>query len=136
MDSAAAASIPLLAALKPKDREQVLRSARQRSFAPGETVVTEGNQALHVYFVVSGHADVEQAGKGRVGQLGPGDFFGELAIIEEHARTATVTAADDLTCLMLPAWEFRSLLKEHPEMALPMLEALIARMHRREHRDA
>jgi CRP/FNR family transcriptional regulator, cyclic AMP receptor protein len=86
--------------------------------------------------VMSGHADVSQEGQGRVGRLGPGDFFGELALIEEHARTATVTASDDLTCLMLPAWEFRALLEEHPGMALPMLRALIARLHRKEHHEA
>jgi len=132
MDSRAAADIPLFAGLKPREREQVLRSARERAFAPGEIVVSQGNPALHLYLVVRGHADVEQEGQGRVGRLGPGDFFGELALIEEHARTATVVAADDLTCLMLPAWEFRALLEEHPAMALPMLRALIARLHRKE----
>jgi CRP-like cAMP-binding protein len=133
MDARTAATIPLLASLKPKERDQVLRSARERTFAPGDTVVSEGSPALHVYFVVRGTADVEQAGQGRVGRLGPGDFFGELAIIEEHARTATVVAADELTCLMLPAWEFRALLDEHPAMAVPMLRALISRLHRKEH---
>ena len=68
----------------------MLRSARERTFAAGEIVVSQGNPALHLYLVVRGHADVEQEGQGRVGRLGPGDFFGELALIEEHARTATV----------------------------------------------
>jgi CRP-like cAMP-binding protein len=134
MDAAAAARIPILAALTPRDREQVLRSARERRFAPGDVVVAEGHPALHVYFVVDGHADVEQSAAGLIGRLGPGDFFGELGIIEEHARTATVIAADELTVLMLPAWEFRALLDEHPHMAVPMLRELIARLHRKEHR--
>jgi CRP-like cAMP-binding protein len=129
------ADIPLLAGLKPKDREQVLRSARRRTFEPGEIVVSEGSPALHLYVVVTGHADVEMERQGHVGRLAPGDFFGELALIEEHARTATVTASDELTCLMLPAWEFRALLEEHPEIALPMLRALIARTHRKEHHE-
>lgn len=134
MDAKAAAAIPILAALKTRDREQVLRSARERRFEPGDVVVAEGHPALHVYFVIDGHADVDQAAVGRVGTLGPGDFFGELGILEEHVRTATVTAADELTVLMLPAWEFRALLEEHPAMAVPMLRELIARLHRKEHR--
>ena len=78
---------------------------------------------------------MEREGVGPVGRLEAGDFFGELGLIEQHGRTATVIAEDDLTCYLLPAWEFRSLLKEHPEMAVPMLHALIARMHRGHHRD-
>ncbi|HET6379835.1 MAG TPA: cyclic nucleotide-binding domain-containing protein [candidate division Zixibacteria bacterium] len=129
----AAAAIPLLASLKPKDRQQVLRSARQRQYAPGETVVREGDPATHLYAIVSGTARVERAESGTVGHLKAGDFFGELGLIEEHGRTATVVADDDLTCLLIPAWEFRATLEAHPEMAVPMLYAIIARLHASEH---
>ena len=54
-------------------------------------------------------------------------------LIEEHGRTATVVADSDLTCLLIPAWEFRASLEAHPEMAVPMLYAIIARLHAREH---
>jgi CRP-like cAMP-binding protein len=120
--------IPVLAALKPKDREKVLWSARQRTYAPGEVVISEGDSALNLFLIASGRARVEQAGV-ELKPLGPGDFFGELGILEQHPRTATVTASDELTCVLLPAWEFRSLLAEHPEMAVPMLYALISRLH-------
>jgi CRP/FNR family cyclic AMP-dependent transcriptional regulator len=130
MTAPEAADIPILAALKAKDREEVLRSARRRTFAPGEVVVREGDSSINLFIVLSGHARVETATAGTSPDLGPGTFFGELGIIEEHARTATVTAVDELTCLLLPAWEFRSLLNEHPEMAVPMLRVLIARLHR------
>lgn len=120
--------IPVLAVLKPKDRESVLWSARQRTYAPGEVVITEGDSALNLFLIVSGTAKVEQEGH-ELGSLGAGQFFGELGILQQHPRTATVTATETLTCVLLPAWEFRSLLREHPEMAVPMLEALIARLH-------
>ena len=120
--------IPILAVLKPKDREKVLWSARQRTYAPGEVVIREGDSALNLFLIASGRARVEQHGKALHG-LGPGEFFGELGILQEHPRTATVVAEDGLSCVLLPAWEFRSLLKEHPEMALPMLDVLIARIH-------
>ena len=133
MDSSAAANIPLLAGLKPREREAVLRSAREQHYAPGEVVVAEGDPATRLYVVVTGSARVERADVGRVGALQPGDFFGELALIEEHGRTATVVAETELTCLLIPAWEFKALLEEHPQMALPMMKAMIARLHRREH---
>jgi CRP/FNR family transcriptional regulator len=124
--------IPLLAVLDGKDRASVLKAARHRTYAPGETVVQEGDPALHLYIVASGHARVERAGQGPVRRLSPGDFFGELGLIEEHGRTATVVAEDDLACYLIPAWEFRSLLREHPQMAIPMLHEVIARLHGRE----
>jgi CRP-like cAMP-binding protein len=132
MDDERVASIPLLAALDKRARKQVLRTALEAHYAPGEAVVREGDPATKLYLIVGGHATVEQGGT-TVGRLGPGDFFGELALIEEHGRTATVLAEDELDCLLISAWEFKASLGEHPEMAVPMLNAIIARLHRREH---
>jgi CRP/FNR family transcriptional regulator len=133
MDSHSPVPIPLLSVLSPKDRAKVLAYAKRRTYQHGEIVVREGDPGMHLYFVTGGHARVEQAGQSWVGRLEPGDFFGELALIEEHGRTATVVAEDDLTCMLVPAWEFRALLKEHPELAVGLLHALIGRLHRREH---
>ena len=133
MDSPSQVQIPLLSALSPKDRAKVLAYAKRQTYQPGAIVVREGDPGLHLYFVIGGHARVQQAGQGWVGRLQPGDFFGELALIEEHGRTATVIAEDDLTCLLVPAWEFRALLKEHPDLAVGLLHAIIARLHRLEH---
>jgi voltage-gated potassium channel len=132
MDPARAAAIPLLAVLDRRAVEQVLRTAREQRYAPGDVVVGEGDPATRLYLIVDGTASVEQSTQGRVGKLGPGEFFGELALIEEHGRTATVRAESDLTCLVIPAWEFKASLEEHPQMAIPMLHTIIARLHRRE----
>ena len=128
--------IPLLAVLSQKDRSRIIQQAKHRTYEAGDVVVREGDPALNLFLVADGHARVERDGVGPVGRLSPGDFFGELGLIEQHGRTATVIAEDQLTCYLLPAWEFRSLLKEHPQMAIPMLEALIARIHGREHRSS
>jgi CRP-like cAMP-binding protein len=133
MDTQAAAAIPLLAVLKPREREQVLRTAREQTYAAGEVVVNEGDPATRLYLISSGTARVEVASAGKVGTLKAGDFFGELALIEEHGRTATVIAETELTCILISAWEFKASLEEHPEMAIPMLKAIIARLHAREH---
>jgi CRP-like cAMP-binding protein len=133
MDTQSATSIPLLAVLNSRAREQVLRNAREQQYAPGEVVVREGAPATHLYLIVSGTAVVEQGAQGTVGRMGPGEFFGELALIEEHGRTATVKAETELRTIVVSAWEFRASLEEHPEMAVPMLHAIIGRLHRREH---
>jgi CRP-like cAMP-binding protein len=129
MSTDEAAQIPLLAVLKDKDRAKVLANARRRTFRPGDTVVREGDTSLNLFLVVSGHAAVQHDDGVPVATLGPGEFFGELGLVEEHARTATIVAQDELTCILLPAWEFRTLLNEHPAMAVPMLHALIRRLH-------
>jgi len=126
-------SIKLLSVLRPEDRDKVLAYAKRQTYQAGDTVVREGDPGMHLYFVTEGHARVEQDGQGWVGRLDPGDYFGELALIEDHGRTATVIAEDALTCLLVPAWEFRALLREHPVLAVELLNALIARLHRREH---
>ena len=133
MDDERAASIPLLAVLDKRARQNVLRQAHTLRYAPGEAVVREGDPASRLYIIVSGRARVEQSGLGNVATLGSGQFFGELGLIEQHGRTASVVAETELECLALSAWEFKATLREHPEMAVPMLEAIIARLHRKEH---
>lgn len=122
--------IPLLAALPAKQRERVLAGARRRTWAAGDVVVREGDDALNLFLIVRGEARVEQGGAA-IGTMAAGEFFGELGIVERHARTATVVAETELTCVLLPAWEFRSLLEEHPEVAVAMVHALIRRLHGR-----
>jgi len=128
--------IPLLASLSARERSSLLEHARKRTWPAGDVVVREGEPGLNVFLIASGHARVGRAGQPAVGRLGPGDFFGELALIEEEPRTATVIAEDELTCYLVPNWEFRSLLNEHPAIALPMLKRVIARLHQLEHHGA
>ena len=134
MDDDRPASIPLLASLSPRARRQFVRDGMVSRYQPGEAVVREGDPATRLYLILGGHARVEQAVLGQVATLGPGDYFGELALIDQQARTASVVAEDELECLIVSAWEFRATLREHPELAIPMLEAAIARLHSSEAR--
>jgi CRP-like cAMP-binding protein len=97
--------------------------------------VKEGSTGTALYIILSGKVRVEREGAS-ISTLAPGEFFGELALIEEHPRSATVVAVEETDCLLLPAWEFTALLQEHPEIAVPIMRALIARLHRREHHGA
>ena len=126
------ASVPLLAGLEPRVRRRLAEVGKRRTYSADEEIVREGSTGTALYILLSGEARVEQDGK-EIGQLSAGDFFGELALIEEHPRSATVVAASETDCLLFPAWEFTALLEEHPEVAVPILRVLIRRLHRSEH---
>ena len=126
------ASVPLLAGLDDRTRRRLAEVGKRRTYAPEETIVREGSAGTALYVVLSGRARVER-GAEVLGQVAAGDFFGELALIEERPRSASVVAVEPTDCLLFPAWEFTALLEEHPEIAVPIMRALIARLHRREH---
>jgi len=129
------ASVPLLAGLEPRVRKRLAEIGKRRTYQPDETIVREGTTGTALYIVLSGKARVERDEK-TIAELGVGSFFGELALIEEHPRTATVVASEQTDCLLFVAWEFTSLLEEHPEIAVPIMRELIQRTHRREHHGA
>ena len=129
------ASVPLLAGLEPRVRRRLAEIGKRRTYAADEPMVKEGSTGTALYIVLSGKARVEQGGE-TIGQIEAGEFFGELALIEEHPRSATVVASQETDCLLFPAWEFTALLEEHPEVAVPIMRELIARIHRREHHGA
>jgi CRP-like cAMP-binding protein len=128
------ASVPLTAGLEDRVRNRLAVIGRVRAYPSGTTIVEEGASATALYIVVSGRARIVRGGE-TIGEVVHGDFFGELALIEEHPRSATVIAVEDTECLLFPAWEFTALLAEHPELAVPIMRALIARLHKREQHD-
>lgn len=126
------ASVPLLAGLDDKVRRRLAKIGKRRSYKAGETIVEEGATAIALYVILRGRVRVERAGA-QVGELRAGDFFGELALIEDEPRSASVIAVEETECLLFLAWEFRSLLEEHPQIAAPIMRSLIERLHRQEH---
>ena len=129
------ATVPLLAGLEPRVRRRLAETGKRRTYGPDEDIVREGSTGTALYIVLSGRARVVRGGE-QLAELSSGDFFGELALIEEHPRSASVIAATETECLLFPAWEFTALLEEHPEIAVPIMRELIARIHRREHHGA
>jgi CRP/FNR family transcriptional regulator, cyclic AMP receptor protein len=129
-------SVSLFASLDRRAIAGLAQQASRRTYAAGEAIVREGDPGTALYVIVRGRVRVER-GSGpmtaALTELGPGDFFGELALIEDHPRSASVVALEETECLLFVVWEFRALLKEHPQMALPIMNALIARLHRAEH---
>ena len=131
---AALAATPLLSSIARKTIKRLAEQGKHRHYEAGETIVREGAPASALYIILTGKVRYERAGTQGAAAYGtPGDFFGELALIEEHPRSATVVADEPTDCILFVAWEFTALLKEYPEMAIPLMNALIARLHSREH---
>ena len=129
------ASIPLFSSLDRRTIQRLAAQGTHRVYAAGDPIIREDAPASALYVIVRGKVRVHLGGEegDTIGELHAGDFFGELALIEDHPRTASVTAVEDTECVLFVAWEFTALLKEYPEMALPIMNALIERLHRREH---
>ena len=129
------ATVPLLAGLDGRIRRRLAETGKRRTYGPEDEIVREGSNGTALYIVLRGEGRVERGGE-QLGTVGAGDFFGELALIEEHPRSASIIATTETECLLFPAWEFTALLQEHPEIAVPIMRALIQRLHRREHHSA
>jgi CRP/FNR family transcriptional regulator, cyclic AMP receptor protein len=119
--------VPLFAELSDDELAQVARLFKQRTFAPGETVAKEGSGGAAFYLIQSGTANVTVAGRERPA-LGPGDYFGEIALIDEGARSATITAVEELDCYGLTFWDFRPLVQENAAICWKLLQFMVGRL--------
>jgi pyruvate,water dikinase len=119
--------VGLFADMDRRQAEQIARLLKERRFACGETVILEGSGGAAVYLIASGEATVSHDGV-EVTRLGPGDHFGEIALIDGGTRSATVTAASDLVCYGLTFWEFRPLVERNGTIAWKLLQALARRL--------
>jgi len=129
------ASVPLFAGLDARALKRLTEQGKRRTYEPGDPIVRQDAPASALYVILSGKVRVHEGNDGpTITELHAGDFFGELALIEDRPRTASVSAVDETECILFVAWEFTALLKEHPEISIPIMHALIARLHRREGR--
>jgi CRP-like cAMP-binding protein len=116
-------AVPLFAGLNDGELAQVALLFKERRFATGETVVKEGAEGAAFFLIESGEASVSVQGAERT-SLGPGDHFGEIALIDEGVRSATITATSDLVCYGLTFWEFRPLVVDNGEIGWKLLQSL------------
>ena len=106
--------VPLFSGLSQRQLKRLARLFKERRFAAGRPVVKQGEMSGVGFFVISeGEASVTVDGAYTKG-LGPGDSFGELALISQQERAATVTADSPLTCQVINLWDFRSFAKDNP----------------------
>ena len=115
--------VPIFSDLDGKELERIASSMKQRIFNAGDTVTAEGKTGVGFFVIEDGEATVTVGGDERR-RLGPGDYFGEVALLNESARTATITADTELRCYGLTSWEFRPLVETHGSIAWKLLQAM------------
>ena len=128
-------AVPLFAGLDKKDLELLANTFKERTFSSGEQIAREGDRGIGFFIIESGTARVSQGGEER-GHLGPGDYFGEIALIDEGARSATVTADTPLRCYGMTSWEFRPLVETNASIAWHLLQTMAKRLRAAERRIA
>ena len=119
--------IPLFAGLDDKHLKSIATSMHERTFKAGDSPTVEGKSGIGFFVIESGEATVDVGGN-EVRKLGPGDHFGEIALIGKAPRSATITANTDLACWGLTAWEFKPLVEANPAIAWYLLETLAERL--------
>jgi CRP-like cAMP-binding protein len=124
---AALQRVPLFSELSPDEVQQIALLFKERHFAAGETVVKEGSEGAAFFVIDSGEAAVSVAGKDRAA-LQPGDHFGEIALIDEGVRSATITATTELVCFGLTFWEFKPLVVANGEIGWKLLHYLAQKL--------
>jgi CRP-like cAMP-binding protein len=119
--------VRLFADLDDRSVDRLAGEFIERTFDSGQAIATEGESGLNFFLVDSGEATVSVHGH-PVGAIGPGASFGEVALVDKSARSATVTALTPMRCYALPVWSFRPFVIEHPDVAWNLLEILAERL--------
>lgn len=119
--------VPLFQGLDKGHLETVARSFKERTFPAGSAVTTEGQGGVGFFVIEDGTATVSIGGDERR-KLGAGDWFGELALIDDSPRSATIVADTDLRCWGLTSWEFRPLVEQNASIAWSMLQTMAKRL--------
>ncbi len=127
------AQVPLFSMLPKKEVNRLAREAHDRTFPAGTVLTDEQEVGVTFGVIVEGQAAVSVHGR-PVRTLGPGDYFGEMALIDRSYRSAKITAETELRCLLFVAWVFRPFAMEHPESAWVLLEMMVQRVRDAESR--
>lgn len=119
--------VPLFEGLSKSDLKSVLKETNSESFPAGRMIVREGSAGGRFFLIIQGLAKVSINGRIR-STLGPGDFFGEMSLIDRSPRSATVIAETRVDALSLASWNLLALLEEHWALTHKVLKVLAARI--------
>jgi CRP/FNR family transcriptional regulator, cyclic AMP receptor protein len=127
--------VPLFSDLQRKDLERIGSSMKERRFEQDDTLTVEGRGGVGFFVIEEGYARVSVHDEERA-RLGPGDYFGEIALISEGSRTATITAETPIKAWGMTMWDFRPLVEGNAEISWKMLQAMAKQLHAAESRAA
>ena len=119
--------VPLFQGLDNRHLQSLSRTFTDRTFRAGQTITSEGGGGVGFFVIEDGEAVVSVQGEERR-TLGAGDYFGEVALIDEGPRTATIEARTDVKAYGLTPWQFRPLVEENASIAWPLLVSLVRRL--------
>jgi CRP/FNR family transcriptional regulator, cyclic AMP receptor protein len=119
--------VPLFGGLGRQDLEAVERISREAEFTPGEELIAEGTPGREFFVLLEGEAAVSRAGV-EINHLGPGDFFGEIALLSDRPTSASVTTSAPARVLLIAPRDFRQLLENLPLMQMKVIQALADRL--------
>ena len=125
-------NVDLFSRFANKDLTRLGRAVVERTYKTGQTIFKEGDQAVALFIVTSGKVEISQSVGSKKSQVlatfGPADPFGDMALLDGLPRSATATAVQDTTCLVLSRWDFVAELQTNPHMAVAMLPVLSHRL--------
>ena len=128
------ARVSMFQGLKEGQLKRLARRLVRRQYEAGSDIVTQGKGGAGLFIIVSGGADAirvrADGTKTTVNTFGPTDFFGELALLDDEPRTASVVTTEETECLVLSQWEFFGALREDAEMGIVIMQELARRFRR------
>jgi CRP/FNR family transcriptional regulator, cyclic AMP receptor protein len=119
--------VPLFSGCSKKELERISMIADEIDFRPGKTLIKEGTAGREFFVLADGTAEISRKGK-RIDTAGPGEFFGEMALLTDQPRNATVTTTSDVDALVITAASFRTLVETNPLIALKVMRAVADRL--------
>lgn len=125
----------LFSSLNKKELQTLAKSSLERTYSAGTKLFSQGDSGSGLYILKSGKVSITQASglqgaEKEINTVGAGETLGEMALLDDQPRSATVTAVEDVTALLLPVWEFRGVIKAHPDIALKLLAVLSRRLRK------
>jgi CRP/FNR family cyclic AMP-dependent transcriptional regulator len=123
--------VSLFEDLDQKTLDAIANSAIEQSYTPGQEIVHQGDTGAGAFIIRSGKVEVVQEKDGQqttLATLGPGDVFGEMALLDEFPRSASVRAVEPTTALGIQRWHFKGIIESHPQLALALLPMLVRRI--------
>lgn len=121
------ARVPIFEHCTAEEIASIAQVAQEHTYVPGQIIVTQGTPGQAFYLILAGRVGIERDGN-VLGAFGPGDFFGEMSLLDSAPRSATIRAIDETRCLMLSSWDFKALLERTPSIAIKLLEVLSRRL--------
>ncbi len=119
--------VPLFAGCSKKELARISTLADEIDFRPEKTLIREGTVGREFFILVDGTAQISRKGR-RIDTAGPGDFFGEMALLADQPRNATVTTTSDVDALVVTARSFRDMIGDNPLIALKVMRAVAERL--------